>query len=260
MKSLGRIAAPTCISFGYFLPTLRIENIGQPFPCSSLQVKTVVMTPSTALLILIPVGYLLGAIPFGLIVGKTKGIDVRKAGSGNIGATNVGRLLGRKFFFIVFLLDLLKSFLPMMIASHFVHQVAEGERDWRIYLLWMLIGFAAVLGHMFSIFLRFKGGKGVATSAGLILGCFPFFTWPGLVCVFVFFVAFFLTRYVSVGSISGAIAFPLAYLAFGELMGWPTLGAQLPLLIIAILIALMIVFKHRGNIARLRAGTEQRMR
>src|SRR5436309_2543409 len=122
------------------------------------------------LIALIPIAYLLGAIPFGLIVGRMHGIDVRTAGSGNIGATNVGRLLGKKFFFLVFFLDLLKSFVPMLIASLIVHRLDAAPRDRTTYLLWLLVGFAAVVGHMFSVFLGFRGGKGVATSAGVMLG------------------------------------------------------------------------------------------
>src|SRR3982751_1992224 len=113
------------------------------------------------LLILIPIAYAIGAIPFGLIVGKMRGVDVRTAGSGNIGATNVGRLLGKKFFFLVFFLDLGKSLVPMLIASWLVSRIPESARDRTTYLLWLLVGFAAVIGHMFSAFLGFKGGKGV---------------------------------------------------------------------------------------------------
>jgi len=215
--------------------------------------------PRLPFFILIPIGYLLGSIPFGLLVGKLKGIDVRLQGSRNIGATNVGRLLGRKFFFYVFFLDLLKSFLPMVVASFFVHRIALAERNREIYLLWLLVGLAAVLGHMFSLFLRFKGGKGVATSCGLMLGCVPFYTYPGLLGIIVFLIAFFATRFVSVASMTGAVAFPVLYVLVGRVLHWPILGAQLPLLIIAILVALMIVWKHRLNIARLRAGTENRI-
>src|SRR6478735_1702240 len=101
------------------------------------------MTTQQILLILIPLSYLLGSIPFGLIVGKMRGIDVRTAGSGNIGATNVGRLLGKKFFFLVFFLDLGKSLVPMLIASWLVQRMGRG--DWVVYLLWLAVGFAAVL-------------------------------------------------------------------------------------------------------------------
>src|SRR6185436_3515343 len=102
------------------------------------------------LLILIPIAYLIGSIPFGLIVGLARGVDPRTAGSGNIGATNVARLLGRKFFFVVFFLDILKSLIPMAIASGIVNRVPADEHDWTMYLLWLLVGFAAVMGHMFS--------------------------------------------------------------------------------------------------------------
>src|SRR5438874_4684734 len=124
------------------------------------------MTTAQQLLILIPIAYILGSVPFGLIVGLAKGVDPRKAGSGNIGATNVARLLGRKFFWVVFILDLLKSLIPVGIASALAHRIPDAQRDWRIYLLWLMVGLAAVIEHMFSVFLRFKGGKGVASSAG----------------------------------------------------------------------------------------------
>src|SRR3712207_4017573 len=128
--------------------------------------------------LLVPVAYLLGSVPFGLIVGRAKGVDPRTSGSGNIGATNVGRLLGGKFFALVFVLDLLKGLLPMIAAGLVLGFRAEDRTG---YLLWLLVGFAAILGHMFSAFLKFKGGKGVATSAGVMLGLWPYFTLPGLV-------------------------------------------------------------------------------
>ncbi len=212
------------------------------------------MTATQLVAILIPVAYLLGSIPFGLLVGLAKGVDPRKAGSGNIGATNVGRLLGGKFFALVFVLDLLKSLLPMLVAGFLLH----GAGDWRNYLLWLLVGLAAILGHMFSCFLKFTGGKGVATSAGVILGLFPFYTYPALVAIACWIVLFLAFRYVSVASISGAILFPLIYLTMGLLSGWPIFHQQLPLLVFAVFVAFMVTLKHRGNIARLRAGTENR--
>ena len=216
------------------------------------------MSPQVSLLLLIPLAYLVGSIPFGLIVGLAKGVDPRKGGSGNIGATNVARLLGKKFFFLVFTLDMCKSLVPMLIASAIAHRIPEGQRDWRIYLLWLLVGFAAVLGHMFSVFLKFKGGKGVATSTGVVLGLWPYFTWPGMVAVVVFIVVFYAWRYISLGSIVGALTVPTAYLLIGQARGWPVFGSQLPLLIFGTLLALLIIYKHRSNIGRLRAGTEPR--
>ena len=213
------------------------------------------MTPPQQLFLLVPLAYVLGSVPFGLIVGKSKGIDPRTAGSGNIGATNVGRLLGKRFFFVVFLLDLLKGMLPMLAAKWVLRDAPEVPKT---YALWLLVGFAAIVGHMFSLFLGFKGGKGVATSSGVVLGLFPYYTLPGLVCLLIWFVAFKLTRYVSLASILAAVAFPLTYVTMGLIRGWPVAGGQWPLLAFAVLVAVMIVWKHRSNSARLRAGTEHR--
>jgi len=217
------------------------------------------MSTHVSLLILVPLAYLVGSIPFGLIVGLAKGVDPRKGGSGNIGATNVARLLGKKWFFVVFTLDMCKSLVPMLIASAIAHRVPDAQREWTIYLLWLLVGFAAVLGHMFSVFLRFKGGKGVATSAGVMLGLWPYFTLPGAIAIGVFLVVFFIWRYISLGSIVAAATVPVTYVAIGLWRGWPVFGSQLPLLIFGVVMALLIIYKHRTNIARLRAGTENRM-
>ena len=216
------------------------------------------MSPHSALLLLIPLAYVVGSIPFGLIVGLTKGVDPRTGGSGNIGATNVARLLGKKWFFVVFTLDMCKSLFPMLIASAVARGVPDERRDATIYLLWLLVGFAAVLGHMFSVFLKFKGGKGVATSAGVMLGLWPYFTWPGVVAFVVFLAVFYTWRYISLGSIAGAVAVPVAYLMIGMWRGWPLLGSQAPLLIFSLVMAVLIIYKHRSNIVRLRAGTEPR--
>jgi glycerol-3-phosphate acyltransferase PlsY len=207
------------------------------------------------LLILLPVSYLIGAIPFGLIVGLSKGIDIRKSGSGNIGASNVGRLLGKKYFRIVFALDLGKGLLPALAAGFVVHFQAT---DPTLELLWLIVAYAAMVGHMFSIFLGFKGGKGVATAAGILLGIFPYFTIPVVVGLTLWYVIFKITRYISVASIIGSSSLPVFYIIIGLIARWPVFGRQLPLLIAAILMALMIVVKHRGNIARLMAGTENR--
>ena len=213
------------------------------------------MTPAGQIALLVPAAYLFGSVPFGLIVGKSKGVDPRTAGSGNIGATNVGRLLGKRFFAIVFLLDLLKGMLPMLAGKWALR--AAPEEPWTFFL-WLLVGLAAIVGHMFSVFLGFKGGKGVATSAGVVLGLFPYFTVPGLAALAVWLVTFKASRYVSLASILAAIAFPLLYAAVGLSRGWSVAGSQWPLLAFAALVAVMIVWKHRSNIARLRAGTESR--
>jgi glycerol-3-phosphate acyltransferase PlsY len=210
------------------------------------------------LLLLIAGGYLVGSIPFGLLVGWSRGIDVRKVGSGNIGASNVGRLLGKRYFFIVMFLDLLKSLLPMLAASVVVARAVSHPTP-EVYAFWLMVGFAAILGHMFSIFLKFKGGKGVATSTGVLLGLWPYYTLPGMVTVAAFIILFLATRYISVGSIGAAVTFPIAYLVMALTNGWQPFGGQWPLLAFGIVISALVIFKHRSNIGRLRAGTENRM-
>jgi glycerol-3-phosphate acyltransferase PlsY len=211
------------------------------------------MSLESQFLVLIVVAYLVGSIPFGLIVGKLKGIDPRTAGSGNIGATNLGRLLGGKYFALVFTLDLLKGLLPMLAAAILVRGLPTHEKP---YLLWMAVGMAAVLGHLFPIYLKFKGGKGVATSAGVVLGLWPFYTLPGIAVVLVFLITFKVTKTVSLGSIAACVGFPIAFIVIGLAMGWPVFGKQLPLLVFATLLSGLIIYRHRSNIARLISGTE----
>jgi len=213
------------------------------------------------LLSLVPAAYLAGSIPFGLIVGLSRGVDPRKAGSGNIGATNVGRLLGVKYFFIVFVLDVLKGLLPMLAASIILsHNSAPADRSAGDNLLHLLVAFGAIAGHMFSIFLGFKGGKGVATSAGVAFGLYPFFTFAGLASFAIWLVVFGLTRYISLASIVAAVILPFAFIGIGHFAGWDVFGRQLPLLIFASVIAVLIVWRHRSNITRLRAGTETKFK
>lgn len=212
------------------------------------------MPVQVQLAVLAALAYFVGAIPFGLLVGKMKGIDVRTAGSGNIGATNVGRLLGGKFFALVFTLDLFKGLVPMLIAAYLLRHVADHDKP---YLMWMLVGAGAILGHLYPVYLKFRGGKGVATSAGVMLGLWPFYTLPGALALGVFLVVFLITRTVSIGSIVAAVAFAPIYVLVGRFwMGWPVFGKQLPLLIFAVVLAVLIVWKHRSNIRRLLAGEE----
>lgn len=219
------------------------------------------MTAAHAILLgLIVPAYVLGSVPFGLMVARTRGVDPRQAGSGNIGATNVGRLLGGKFFAVVFSLDLLKGLVPMIAAAGVLAAFNGATSDYRAvdFLLWLLVGFSAIFGHMFSLFLKFTGGKGVATSSGVILGLFPYYTFAGLIAIGVWVVVFKMTRYVSVASMLGAVALVLAYVGIALARGWPLVGEQWPLLFFACLVTAMIIYKHRGNLARLRAGTENR--
>ncbi|MDB5328143.1 MAG: plsY [Phycisphaerales bacterium] len=211
------------------------------------------MALQSQMLILAAAAYLIGAIPFGLLVGWVKGIDVRTQGSGNIGATNIGRLLGGKYFALVFALDLLKGLLPMLAAAYLLRNLPTHDKP---YLLWMTVGAAAILGHLFPVYLKFKGGKGVATSAGVVLGLWPFYTLPGVAVVLIFLIVFGITRTVSLGSIASSAGFPLCFIGIGLAMGWPVFGQQLPLLIFGTVLGSLIVYRHRKNIGRLIDGTE----
>ena len=209
------------------------------------------------LLCLALVAYLAGSIPFGLLVGLGKGIDPRAAGSGNIGATNLGRLLGGRFFALVFTLDLLKGFLPTLAAAYFVERHFPMPDAW-VFVLWLLVGFAAIIGHMYSLFIGFKGGKGVATSVGVVFGMYPYFSLVACIVAAAWLLCFFTTRYVSLASMVAAAVFPISYVVLSLINHWPMFGRQFPLLVFTVVVAVMVIFKHRANIARLRAGIELR--
>lgn len=189
--------------------------------------------------LLITIGYLLGSVPFGLLYGKLAGIDVRRQGSGNIGATNVGRLLGKKLGALTLLSDLLKGVLPMLLAAAVLADRPDAER-------WvMLCGGAAFLGHCFPLYLRFRGGKGVATALGLHLFLAPL---PTLAVVALFAVTVKLSGYVSLGSIAAAAALPLLIWLTGDNPG---------LAMVSALVGVVIWLKHHENIARLLRGEEK---
>ncbi|HEX8323943.1 MAG TPA: glycerol-3-phosphate 1-O-acyltransferase PlsY [Tepidisphaeraceae bacterium] len=211
------------------------------------------MSLTAQLLTLAAVAYFVGSIPFGLLVGRAKGIDPRTSGSGNIGATNLGRLLGGKYFALVFALDLLKGLLPMLAAAYLVRDLLTHEKP---YLLWMAVGAAAVLGHLFPVYLKFQGGKGVATSGGVVLGLWPFLTLPGFGVIGVFLLVFAVTRTVSLGSLAASASFPFLFILIGWTLEWPVFGEQLPLLIFGTFLASLIIYRHRANIVRLLNGTE----
>ncbi len=181
--------------------------------------------------------YLFGSVPFGLIAAKLKGIDLTKTGSGNIGATNVFRSAGKGLGLLVFFLDMMKGYLPVYIAS------AAGQSHYAI----MLCGILAIAGHMFSPFLRFKGGKGVATGLGIILGIAPY----------IFILSFLLgisiislTGYVSLASITGSVLLSILMIRSGQPM---------PYVWMTLLITMFVVLKHIPNIKRLMNGTENKI-
>ena len=194
-----------------------------------------------ALSLLVLAAYLLGAIPNGLLIARLKGVDLQKVGSGNIGATNVFRCVGKGWGVLAFVLDAVKGFVP----AFFFPRLLESAPPW----LGLACGAAAVAGHNWPVWLKFKGGKGVSTSAGMLLGIAPAAVGIGF-AVFAATVA--LTRFVSLGSILAAIAVPAAYL-------WMN-GADNRLLAGAlVLMGLLVIVKHRANIGRLLKGTEPRI-
>ncbi len=198
------------------------------------------------LLSILLLAYVAGATPFGYLVAKWKGIDIRQHGSGNIGATNVIRVLGKKIGIPVFAMDMLKGLLPVVAARFWCTHTGH-EPTWPM----LLAALGSVLGHNFTFWLGFKGGKGVATSAGAILALLPAALG---VAVVVWMIFFFSTRYVAVASIAAGLSLPLTVLAQRALTGSPAL----PLLGFATVIGLLAVWRHRSNIQRLRSGTENR--
>lgn len=199
-------------------------------------------------------GYFLGAVPFALLIGKAHGVDIRTVGSKNIGATNLGRTLGTRYFFQAFFLDALKGFIPVFVV-HMIGQHA-GLPEWA----GLISGMTAMIGHIFPIYLGFKGGKGVATSFGIVMGLWPVFTLAGIAATTVFVIVFFGWRYISLASIIGSISFSafVIYLAREDVF-FKTRVADAdfwPLTIISLVLMLLIVVRHRANISRLLAGTE----
>ncbi|MBN1846703.1 MAG: glycerol-3-phosphate 1-O-acyltransferase PlsY [Sedimentisphaerales bacterium] len=216
----------------------------------------------TLIIVLIALaGYLVGSIPFGLMIGLSKGVDIRRRGSGNIGSTNVARLLGRGWGYICFVLDVAKGLLPVLAAGYYLRrQAAEVDQTqgwtWQIGLL--CVAAATILGHMFSLYLRFRGGKGAATSLGAVLGIWPYFTFTAVPAFLVWLAVWGMWRYVSLASIVAAAVFPVLFgLFIWRLDGW-YLQDLWPLVAFSCLMALLVILRHRGNIARLRAGTESR--
>ena len=219
------------------------------------------MSHNTWLLLLLPAGaYLVGAIPFGLLVGYLRGVDIRKQGSGNIGATNVGRVLGRNWGLLVFALDVAKGALPTAIAAWVLHRWGEtlGLGPVVQTLFVMLVQACCVFGHVWPIYLGFKGGKGVATSLGILLGYWPYLTLPGLVGLGIWVIVLAATRYVSAASIVAASLFPFCVIGFGYWHGWSP-GRTAMLTAFGVVMASLIVIRHRANIKRLLAGTEPKI-
>lgn len=206
-------------------------------------------------LIFLIAAYLVGALPFGLLLGKIKGIDIREHGSGNIGATNAGRVLGRKLGIVCFVLDVLKGLLPTLSYGVAAGVIAEPGDTAVVVFKWLGVAAAAIVGHVFPIYLKFKGGKGVATSLGALLGVFPVLTMAALIGGVVWFVTVKRTAYVSLASIAAAVTLPFSATAVTMLLGY-SIDQWIAYTLVTMLLSTLVVVKHRSNIRRLRDGTE----
>ncbi len=194
------------------------------------------------------VAYLLGSIPTGFLVGKARGLDIRTVGSGNIGATNVFRYFGKAAGAMVLLADALKGWLAVAVAARllanwFAGPAAGLDRQW----FQIAAGLGAVVGHNYTCWLHFRGGKGIATSAGVLLALVP---WSLLVIFVIWIVVFALSRFVSLASIAASLALPLA--------AWLT-GESSTMIAITAGLTVLAIYKHRSNIKRLLNGTENRL-
>ncbi len=196
--------------------------------------------------------YLLGSIPSGYLAGRAKGIDIRAVGSGNIGATNAFRILGKTVGAVVLLADAFKGWLaaavvPQMVGKLFYGATWNGEDQTADYLK-IIAGVGVILGHNYTCWLKFKGGKGIATSAGVLLALVP---WAFVISLSTWIVVCFLTRYVSLASIAAAAVLPFAT--------WLVHAYSGRMIVITALMAVLAIYKHKANIGRLMNGTENKL-
>lgn len=205
------------------------------------------------------IGYLCGSISFALLLGRLRGVDIRKVGSGNVGATNVGRILGRKWGVLCFALDVLKGFVPVFVAGLVMGYVEDSHAlspadAWR----WLAVMASPVVGHVFPIWLGFKGGKGVATALGVLLGVWPLLTMAGGGALVVWIIMAKTFRYVGLASAAAAVSLPIFVIILG-LIRSQNFEQILPFLTISSLLALLVIIRHRGNLKRTFQGTEPKI-
>ena len=204
------------------------------------------------------VAYLAGSIPFALLIGFAKGVDLRLHGSRNVGATNCGRIIGRRYGVLCFLLDTLKGLLPALGAGWWFGLLGHEDIQTREALLWLTVAVAALAGHVFPVWLKFRGGKGVATGFGAMLGLWPFLTLPALASMITWAMLAAMFRYASVASITSTALLPLYFWVAAVLQGW-SLDHTWPFMLLTTVMALLITIRHWSNLKRLRAGTEVRL-
>lgn len=199
--------------------------------------------------------YLCGSIPFGWIIGKMRGVDIRRHGSRNIGATNCGRVCGWPWGVLAFVLDVAKGFGPVFAAVALMPGLARDSGPQTVWLLNVGVAVGPILGHTFPVWLKFKGGKAVATSLGVLLAI-PVLWWIALVALGVWVVAVAATGYVSVASTAAVLAFGAVYGCFYRT---ETLTTYLPVTVFVALIIVLVIVRHRSNYGRLLKGAENRV-
>jgi glycerol-3-phosphate acyltransferase PlsY len=202
-------------------------------------------------LITLIISYAIGGIPCGFLIGKFNHIDIRSYGSGNIGATNILRVCGKKWGYFCFLLDALKGFAPVLTAKNLL--ISEGLRYSEYVPIIAVVG--VVMGHVWSPYLGFKGGKGVATSAGALLAVSPGAT---LLALFIWYLVYKCSRYVSLASISAAVALPVAAIFINPLTKGTIYYQEKPILVFLVCLSVLVIFNHKENIQRLLNGTERK--
>lgn len=209
--------------------------------------------------IAILLAYLAGSIPFGVLIAKSKGVNIREHGSKNIGATNVGRVLGKKYGLICFLLDVLKGAIPVLLFGLLEKNFGKGidAISTEAMLMWICIALAALLGHMYSPWLKFGGGKGVATTFGGMVAMWPLLTIPVLIAFIAWVVTLKCSKMVSLASLVAALAL------FGDTVVKVVFESNVahawPLLAVTGVIAGMVFWKHRSNIGRIMRGEESKI-
>jgi glycerol-3-phosphate acyltransferase PlsY len=202
--------------------------------------------------------YIAGSLPFGFWISKCLGVDIRNQGSGNIGATNVLRTLGRKVGITVLILDISKGFLPVLIGSRIIFkQLPDSmlDREDIMGTIYVLLAIGTILGHNYTFWLGFKGGKSIATSAGAIMSFLPEVLMGSTL---VWILIFFLSRYVAIASITAAFSIPILTASLDHNYLFPDLNSSWPVISFGIIAAIMAVWRHRSNIQRLIKGKEDR--
>lgn len=201
--------------------------------------------------------FLVGSIPTAFLIGRAHGIDIREHGSGNVGATNLGRVVGKRAGVACFVLDVLKGLVPVLAYGFWSGQIGALDMPASEAWWWLLVAGAAILGHIFSPWIGFKGGKGVATGLGAMLGVYPAMTVPALIAFAVWIVSLKIWRMVGLSSVLAAAALPVSALVAFWVGG--ELNRVVPFVVTTAFLAAVVIVRHRTNIARVLAGTEPRI-